>query len=116
MEEKTLKERFEEMKEQGKGKLKTTKQWCGQHKTELIAIGTVVLPTAVELIKVAAKKENLNEEKRLKECYMYERTANIGQYYELRRKLKPLERLQVSERSNEGESLGKILNDMGVLK
>lgn len=104
-EKKTLKEMVE-----------TGKKWCVEHKTEISVFGPVLISGAVELIKVAAKRKNLNEERYLKERYVYERTQDIGRYYELRRKIRSFEWRQIDERKSEGETLGSILRDMNLLK
>ena len=111
---KTLKERFADKKETAKEKLSDVRQWCGNHKAEIMVLAPVLISGAVEMVKVATKKKNLNEEQHLKDNYIYDRS--MGHYYELRRKLKSSEWLQIEERKAEGETLGRILEDMRVLK
>lgn len=113
-EKKTLKEWFENKKEKAKEKLHGVVQWGSKHKAEIVVFGPVLITGAVEIIKTATKKQNLNEERRLKDNYIYDRS--MGHYYELKHKLSSSEWLQIEERKGEGESLGRILKDMNVLK
>lgn len=115
-EKKSLKEKFHEKKQEAKEKLHNAKEWCGKHKTELIAFGTVIIPAGVEIVKTVAKKDNLREERELKEKFVYDRSDGMGIYYELNRKLSGKEKLQIRERKADGEALFRILEDMNVLK
>lgn len=116
MEMQTLEQWIEEVKETAKIGWNKTKQWCRDHKAELVVFGPVLISSGIEIIKIAAKKSTVNEEKRLKENYVYDRSMGIGHYYELRRKLRSSEWLQIEQRKLEGETLGEILTDMRVLK
>lgn len=111
---KTFKDRFEEEKMKAEMKLNDLKLWCSEHKAELAVFGPPVIAAIVELVKTVAKRSTVNEERHLKENYIYDRS--MGHYYELRRKLKSSEWLQIEQRKREGESLGEILQDMRVLK
>lgn len=90
------------------------KDWCGKHKEQIVVFGPVIISGLVEITKVMVRRGNVKEEKHLKENYIYDRPQ--GHYYELRRKLKSSEWIQIEERKAEGESLGVILRDMRVLK
>lgn len=114
MEKKSLKGRIGEAKEWTKAKAHGTKTWCGEHKAEIVVFGPAIIGLAVEVIKTTAKKNVVNEERRLKENYIYDR--RMGHHYELNRKLTNFEKLQLDHRKDAGEMLGDILNDMGVLK
>lgn len=113
-EKKTLQERLEDAKLEMKWRYQLAREWCSKHKAEIVVFGPVIISGVVEVIKITTKKHNVNEEKRLKDNYIYDRSQ--GHYYELRRKLKSSEWLLIDQRKREGESLGQILQDMRVLK
>lgn len=115
-EKKTLKKRFEDLKEKAKWKVKDGKQWCSNHKSEIVVFGPVLITMSVDIVKILMKKSTVSEERHLKDCYIYTRENNIGHHYELKRKLKSKEWLQIHEMVKNGENLGEILQDMGVLK
>ncbi len=112
--EKTLKERFEETKERAKWKACLAKEWCIRNKEAIIVLGPVIAGGVVEVVKISTKRRTIKEEKALKERYIYDHST--GHYYEMRRKPKNSELLQIDQRKREGESLGWILNDMRLLK
>lgn len=115
MEEKVVKiETYGSWKSKAKRRFEDVKDYCSEHKEVVIALAPCVIGGAVEMVKVIARKGNINEEKRLKDNYIYDRSA--GHYYELRRKPKNSEWVQIDHRKQLGESLGDILNDMRLLK
>lgn len=113
-EKKTLKQWLEEKSEQAKRKAMDGVEWCKTHKETIIVFGPVVAGSLIELLKINNKRRTVNEEKALKDRYIYDRSS--GHYYELKRKPKNSELLQIDQRKQEGESLGWILNDMRLLK
>lgn len=116
MEEKvTLRERIESLKNGTKQKFEDVKQWCKEHQNEALVLAPVVISGTIEVFKIVMKRKNLSEERSLKENFIYDRS--MGHYYELRRKLKSSEWIQIEKRKLEGrETLGEILQDMNVLK
>lgn len=116
MDEKTLKEHFEDLKGTAKWKWTDFKAWCTNHQAEITVFGPVVISAAVELIKIASKSHIVNKEKCLKEKYIYDRNNGMGHYFELRRKLKSSEWVNIEKRKSAGEPLWQILQDMKVLK
>lgn len=88
--------------------------WCMDNKGAVAVVAPIVISSGVELIKVCVRKGNTNEQKRLKELYIYDRSS--GHYFELRRKMKNSELIEFDERKKRGESVGNILRDMRVLK
>lgn len=115
MEEKTLKEWFEEKAEWAKWKAHGVTEWCKQHKEVIIVFGPVIMGGIIEIAKISTKRYIVNEEKALKERYIYDRPG--GHYYELKRQPKSSEWLQIEQRKLNGEeSLGVILKDMKLLK
>lgn len=113
-EQKTLKERFDEIKTKVKAKGLEIGSWCSAHKESLIVIVPVAMTSGIELIKVIAKSHNQKEERRLKENFIYDRTN--GHYFELKRTPKQSEWSRIDIRKMSGEYLGDILSDMRLLK
>ena len=113
-EKKTLKEWFEEKSDWAKWNAQAAVDWCRQHKEAIIVFEPVIMGGIIEIAKISTKRHTVNEEKALKERYIYDRST--GHYYELKRKPKSSEWLQIEQRKQNGETLGWILNDMGLLK
>lgn len=105
---------FEDLKQKAKDAYESGKTWAKENKETLVVFGPVLVGSLVEMVKVASRRSTIRENKRLKDNYIYDRSA--GHYYETKRKLKNKEWLQVDERHNNGESYGEILSDMGLLK
>lgn len=104
----------ETWKTKAKQKGKAALDWASKHKTEVIAGLTIAVPAVVDIVKIVAKKGANDDERELKERFVYDRSK--GHYYETKRKLKSSEWLQIDQRRENGEQLGRILDDMGVLK
>lgn len=113
-EKKTLKEWFEEKSDWAKWKAQAAVDWCKEHKEAIIVFGPVIMGGIIEIAKISTKRHTVNEEKALKERYIYDRST--GHYYEMKRKPKSSEWLQIEQRKQNGETLGSILNDMKLLK
>lgn len=111
---KKVKEICEKGSKRFKYEYDTVKNWCYQNKEFIIVFGPIIFGGLMEIIKITTKSTNINEEKRLKERYIYDHS--MGHYYELRRKPKKSEWIQIDQRKRNGESLGWILNDMRLLK
>lgn len=110
----TWKEKLEGVKQKIRTKLERASCWWREHQTEISVFGPVLISGTVEMIKIISKQKKQNEERYLKENYIYDRS--MGHYYELRRKLKSSEWLMIEKRKSYGEPLGEILQDMRVLK
>lgn len=113
-EKKTLKRWFEEISEKAKDKTLIAVDWCKDHKETIVVFGPVIIGSLVEIIKITTKHHMVNEEKALKERYIYDRS--LGHYYEMKRQPKRSEWLQIDQRKQNGETLGEILSDMRLLK
>lgn len=107
-------ETYGNWKNKVKSKFEDVKDWCSEHKEVIIALAPCMIGGAVEMVKIAARKGNINEEKRLKENYIYDRSS--GHYYELRRKPSNKEWIHIDHRKSLGDPLGEILNDLRLLK
>ena len=105
----------EETREKWAMRYEAAKEWCKNNKEVIIAVAPPLIGGAVELIKMSVKKGYISEEKRLKNNYIYDRER--GHYYELCRKPKSSEWLQIDHMREVGDvPLGVILNDMKLLK
>lgn len=111
---KTLRERLNELSDKAKIELMRAVEWTKAHKEAIIVFGPVIMGGIVEIAKIQTKVHVTNEERALKERFIYDRST--GHYYELRRKPKTSEWLQIEQRKQNGETLGWILNDMRLLK
>jgi hypothetical protein len=110
----TLGDKLNKIEDRARWKFSDAKEWRKNHKAEIITLTPVLISAAVELIKIAAKRGTINEERHLKDNYVYDRSA--GHYLEVRRKPKSSEWLMIDQRRREGEVLGDILQDMRLLK
>jgi hypothetical protein len=110
----TLGDKLNKIGDHARWKFSDAKEWCNNHKAEIISLTPVLVSAAVELTKIAAKRGTINEERHLKDDYIYDRS--MGHYWELRRKPKQSEQLMIDQRRREGEPLGGILQDMRLLK
>lgn len=108
-----LKYKWEAFKVKAKQKYDEAKDWCGEHKELVVAAVPVLISGFFEVIKIASKADAREEEKELKELYIYDRS--MGHYWKLRRRLTNAEYREIERRRAEGESMGEILEDMRVL-
>lgn len=104
----------EVVNEENQNWFQKSKKWCKDHKSELLILLPVVIPSVIDMAKIATRSNNLKEEKHLKENCIYDRS--LGHYYETKRKVKSSEWLQIDHRRQEGELIGDILKDMKLLK
>lgn len=108
------KEKLAALKWRAKEKFEEAKKWVEENKQLVVVMGPVVAGGIIELIKISTRRHTVNEERALKERFIYDRAG--GHYYELRRQPKQSEWLMIEERKMHGESLGMILQDMRLLK
>lgn len=85
-----------------------------ENKEEIVTLTPVVIGGVTVLVKVFAKRNSLNAEKRLKELFVWD--PKLGKYWELRKKLSAVQSLELERRRNAGEGMGEILASMKVLK
>lgn len=95
-------------------KVNNVKTFMRDNKEILIVAIPAVAGVCKLVIKSANKHTNLRKEKRLKDNYCYDRS--LGHYWELNRKLTNDEWIEVEKRKGEGECMGNIFLDMGVLR
>ena len=106
--------KWENLKNDTKRKYHETVDWCKDNREASIVLGTVLVKGMVEMIKITTRTGRIREEQRLKDRYIYDHSS--GHYYELKRKLRSSEWIEIDLRKRNGESLGMILRDMRVLK
>ena len=92
----------------------STKKWCSENKEIVIALGPSMIGFGVELIKMAVKKGYLNEERRLKNNYIYDR--DHGHFYELCRKPSSSEWITIDHGRDLDIPLNVILSNLDLLK
>ena len=80
-----------------------------------IIVGTpIVLGVGKRIINHACRAHRLNLEERNRYKHVYD--PSLGMYYELRRKLTNKDKLIIDRRKKNGETIGSILEDLGILK
>jgi hypothetical protein len=97
-----------------RGYLDSAAEWASENSDMLIAI----IPPAIGMLaygaKRAAKLHDIKSAERLRNRMIYDRS--LGMYWETRRPLSGNQKLIIEERHRAGESYGKILSDMRLLK
>lgn len=89
------------------------KMWFEAHPRETFAIIAVMASGAVKIIPKLLRARNINEQERIKEEYVYDRS--LGHYWKLKRPLDNDEWREIEERKRNGERLGDILEELKVL-
>lgn len=110
---KVVNEKWEKFKDDMKCKYIVAKEWVSKNKEFVIACAPAIIGGLFEVMKIASKKDARDEEKELKELYIYDRS--MGHYWKLRRRLTNAEYREIERRRAEGETMGEILEDMRVL-
>lgn len=105
---------IEKKSEEAKWKVQNGVEWCKNHKEMIVVFGPVIAGSLIEIVKISTKKKTVSEERALKERFIYD--SHTRHYYETKRKPKNSEWLQIDQRIVNGELLGFILEDMGLLK
>lgn len=104
---------FEDIKWKLKVKYESARDWCIRNKQMVVTAAPLVFGGILEIIRIAGRKANIDDEKELKNLYIYDRS--MGHYWRLRRELTNGEYLEIEKRRSEGESMGEILESMRVL-
>lgn len=82
--------------------------------TAILGVFATLLGGMFKILSGRKRLKANEEEKRLKECYYYDRRR--GHYVETRRKLKSSELLELDKRYKNGEDYTTILNSMRLTK
>lgn len=109
-----LKEKMKQLEWKVECKYRDLTYWCKENKEIIVICGPVIAGSVIELVKIATRQHRVNEERELKDKYVYDR--KMGNYYYLRRKPKSQEWLIINQRRENGEDLGSILASMRLLK
>lgn len=97
-----------------KGRL--AKKWIRENKSIIVLGAPFVFHGAVDIIKLLMARNNIQTQKRLKDCYIYDKFA--GHFYELKRKPTSEEWLKIDHSLRYGidYSVGEILKAFDLLK
>lgn len=90
------------------------KDWYEENKVLVWLFGPTVIGAIGGIAKAVLKHKNINAAEDLKTLFVWD--AHIGHYWQLRRKLTSAEWLSVESRVKAGESMGKVLSELRVLK
>lgn len=105
-------------KEERRRKIEETKKkvldWWEDNKVYVAVALPVIGGVMTKTIKAVSQHHNLKMEARNKDLRLYD--TSLGHYWELKRKLRNDDWVQINRRRNLGESLGDILDEMRVLK
>lgn len=106
-------EKIEDAKRKVKDKINKAKDFVARNKSTILITAPFALAFLSEANKAANRRERARDERR-RECRIYD--PSLGDYWELKKPLTNNERLEMTERINNGECRGSILDDMGKLK
>lgn len=108
--------KFDLKAEWAKAKAKAAQIWetCKENKEIVIAVGSVVIPAGIEIVKMSAKRIDRKTEDTHRRKEMWDPVE--GHWWKLKRELSSREYLEVENRVKNGEKRGEVLYDMGVLK
>lgn len=90
-----------------------TAGWVKEHPYESIGLATAGAAIIKETTKLGSKIAQHHEEKD-RENRIWD--PSLGDWWELRRQLKPVEKLELEQRLARGETRGNILRSMGLLR
>lgn len=105
---------MDEFKKDIKWRTGEAKMWYEQHKTEIAVAAPIIAFNIIELIKILGQKSLSDTQRDIRERYIFDK--EVGHYYETRRPPKDKEWLLIDERILQGEHVGFILMNMGLLK
>ena len=102
------------MKAKVKNAYEGCKQWYEDNKLIVWLVGPAVVSGAFGIGKAILKSKNIAAEAALKDLRFYD--PHHGHYFDLSKKLTNAQKMIVDARVDAGETLGKVLDEMGVLK
>ena len=103
-----------ERRQKWEDRLTKAKNWWDENKRAIIVGAPIVGGFAIKGLQILGRHHNLRLEQRNKDRRCYD--TSLGHYWELKRKLNNSDWVKINNRRKRGESLGEILNDLGVLK
>jgi len=98
-------------------KARATARWASENKElalAMIPVGVMLFRSAEKAVRSVDRKIDLKKEERFRDLSVYDHS--LGMYHELKRPLKPEEKVELSMRIKAGESKIDVLNDMRLLK
>lgn len=106
--------KWEKFKRKAKEKFEVAKGWCIYHQEDLLVYIPIGLAGVAGICKYVGRARRLNQEQKLKDLYIYDRS--MGRYVELRRKLRQKDLVEISRRRKNGERLTDILVAMKLVR
>ena len=88
--------------------------WWEENKQVCLVVVPIAGTILGKAIGMAKKGMNQHHELKVKDLRCYD--TSLGHYWELRRKLDNRDWTEINRRRDNGESLGRILEDMNVLR
>lgn len=110
----TIKEKIHDVNEKAKKKAGDAVIWMAEHKELTATMIPIFLGLGSGIVKTVSQKMKRNEERELKEEYIYDRRA--GHYVRVRRQPTNSEWILIDRRYQSGDNYTDILNDMRLLK
>ena len=95
-------------------KLKKGFCWVKENQTLITTIIIPVLTVAGWGAKQMIRSNHIRRERTAKELFWYD--PSLGKYFELKRKAKPSEVIEIDRRRAQGERLSELLNEFRLLK
>ena len=89
-------------------------EFWDDNKGYILTFGPLVLAAGARVVTVLGRRHNLAIEERQKDLRVYD--TSLGHYWELKRKLNNRDWTYINAERDRGASLGKILDEMRVLK
>lgn len=87
---------------------------CRQNKEATIAVASILIPGAIELVKMGQKSSARKDKKKDEDLRIWDPVE--GHHWYLRRPLTNSEFLEMEARVRNGEARGRVLEQMGVLR
>ena len=109
-----FKRKVEHAAEETKVKAQAFVEICRQNKEATIAVASILIPGAIEVVKMGQKREARKDKKRDDDLRVWDPVE--GHHWYLRRKLTNSEFLEMEHRVRNGEPRGQVLEQMGVLR
>ena len=110
----SFKDNLKRFKEEIKIKAECAWYWCKENKEDLVYLLPVAIALAGIIRKFIPVKTRAEEDRKRIMTTYYD--PSTGCHWELKRKLKNDERIELVQRKRNGEFAEEILEDLGVLK
>lgn len=111
--EQPTKDRIKLLWLKAKAKVSKTTNWVKDHPYETIGLATAGAAIIKETTKLGSKIAQYHEDKD-RENRIWD--PSLGDWWEIKRQMKPVEKLEFEQRLARGETRGNILRSMGLLR